>query len=172
MVQHPNLRAFLQGYLVHCLTDEIDLESMLYRRFPFNLLKGKLSSKQVAALLELFYLESVTLEKKLSGGYNVILQDLGIDEAHVETFVQAATQYLSSPSLASGISLAQQLGMLDDNRVAQYLTAAEQFQKRWIQKKVLLFSLRAGKISKQIVASVRDKLDIWEKSFELNQPDC
>ena len=154
MLQYPHLKAFLQGYLIHCLTDEIDLTAILYRRFPFSLLKGKLSARQVAVLFELFYLENVTLNKTLSGGYNAVLAEMGISETQAETFVQAVTQYLSSPSFVAAISLAQQLGMLDDRRIDRYLAEAEQFQKSRIQKNCLFFCIRTGKMSRQIVAAV------------------
>ena len=154
MVQYPNLRSFLQGYLVHCLTDQIDLASILYHCFPLNLLKGKLSPKHLVVLLEFFYLENVTLNKKLSGRYNAVLEEMGVNETHVQTFVQVVTKYLSSPSLVTGISLVQQLGILDDSRIEEYFAAAERFQKSWIQKNLLFLSLRIGKISEQITSSV------------------
>lgn len=161
MEQYPNLRAFLQGYLVHCLTDEVDLETMLYRQFPLNLLKGKLTARQIVVLLELFYLENVTLEKKVSGDHNAVLAELGIDKAVVETAAQAITRYLSSPSWVSSVSLAQELGMLGDSRIDKYLTAAEQFQTRRIWKKLLFLGLHRVKITDQVVAAVREKLQVY-----------
>ncbi len=165
MVQHPNLKAFLQGYLVHCLTDEIDLEAIFYRRFPLNFLKGRLSSRQITVLLELFYLQSVTLKKTLLSDYNLVLAELGIEEAQSARFGLVVTRYLSSPSLDSGISLAQELGMLSDSRIDTYLAAADQFQKSRVQKYGLFFSLRTSKIHEQIVASVMDKVAAWEMTL-------
>ena len=56
--QYPDLQSFLQGYLVHCLSDEIELRQVFLQHFPFSVLKNNLSHQQIAAILELFFLSA------------------------------------------------------------------------------------------------------------------
>lgn len=51
--QYPHLKSFLQGYLVHCLSDEIDLGQVFFRHFPFSILRSKMSRQRMAVILEL-----------------------------------------------------------------------------------------------------------------------
>ena len=38
IAQYPHLKSFLQGYLVHCLSDEIPLGEIFYQHLPFSIL--------------------------------------------------------------------------------------------------------------------------------------
>ena len=72
-VQYPDLKSFLQGYSVHCLADEIDLEEVFDQHFPFSILKSKLSRQHLAVILELFYFENSKTNQEVSGAYNEVL---------------------------------------------------------------------------------------------------
>src|SRR6185503_5322806 len=52
MSRFPHLKSFLQGYLVHCLSDEIELGEVFFQHFPFSILKSKMSHQQLAVILE------------------------------------------------------------------------------------------------------------------------
>ena len=50
MIKYPEQKDFLQGYLVHCLTDKIEIRRILQKRFPFSLLQRKESLKIILPL--------------------------------------------------------------------------------------------------------------------------
>jgi hypothetical protein len=80
MSQYPQLKSFLQGYLVHSLSDEIELGPVFFQHFPFSVLKSKLSRQRIAVILELYYFEYEKVKKQLSGTHNEVLTRLGLSE--------------------------------------------------------------------------------------------
>ena len=157
--QYPQLKSFLQGYLVHCITDEIDLPQIIQQKFPFYLLKKELSTQQCSVILELFNIErEKPIRKSLSGRYNPILNELGISEKQVAIFAQEINQYITSPSFAALITLFQNLGLTSDGRTEKYRAAGLRFQRKWFQRNLIFFGLQAGKANKEIISKVKSLL--------------
>jgi hypothetical protein len=155
IVQYPHLKSFLQGYLVHCLSDEIELGHVFFQHFPFSILKNKMSRQQIAVFLEFFYFENEGVNKRLSGTYNEVLSELGLSEAVSTKFSQSVSQYAISSSPKSRLSdLFQLTGLENDSRIDKYMSAAKSFQKNWFLKNALFFEIRTGEISEQIVSMV------------------
>jgi hypothetical protein len=153
--QYPYLKSFLQGYLVHCLTDEIELEGVFFKHFPFSILKNKMSRQQLAVILELYYFETERISQRLSDVHNEVLTELGLREAQSARLSQSISQYAMSSSFESRITdLARLLGLENDSRIANYRIAAKRFQKNWLLKNGLLFGIKAGNISERIVFTV------------------
>jgi hypothetical protein len=153
--RYPHLKSFLQGYLVHCLSDEIDLGQVFFQHFPFSILKSKLSRQRIAVILELYYFENERVNKKLSGSHNAVLSELGLNETQSTKLSQSISQYAMSSSFESRITeLARLLGLENDSRIDKYMTAAKQFQKNWFLRNGLFFGIRTGKISEQLVSRV------------------
>jgi len=151
--QYPDLKSFFQGYLVHCLSDEITLRQVFLRHFPFSVLKSRLSYQQVAAILELFYFEHVKVSRNISGATNEFLQGLGLSETISTRFSQSIRQYAMSRSPKTTLpGLFQLLGLENDPRIIEYATAAQSFQKNWLLKNSLFLGIQTGKISEQIVS--------------------
>ena len=40
MLSYPEQKPFLQGYLVHCLSDTLNIAGIIHRKFPFRRQKG------------------------------------------------------------------------------------------------------------------------------------
>jgi hypothetical protein len=153
--QYPHLKSFLQGYLVHCLSDEIELKQVFFQNFPFYILKSKISRRRIAAILELFYFENEKVKNQLSGSYNEVMSELGLSETVSTKFSQSISQYVMSPSHESGLSnLFQILSLENDSRMDRYKAAAKGFQKNWLLKNALFFGTKTGKISEQIISMV------------------
>ena len=151
--RYAHLKSFLQGYLVHCLSDEIELGQVFFQHFPFSMFKSKMSRQQIAVILELFYFENERVNKHLSGTHNEVLSELGLSEAESTKFSQSISQYAISSSSQSRLSnLFQLLGLENDNRIDKYLTAAKSFQRNWLLKNALFIGIQTGKISEQIVS--------------------
>lgn len=153
--QYPQLKSFLQGYLVHCLSDEIDLGEIFFRHFPFSLLKGKMSRQQLTILLELFYSENEKVKVHVSGAHNEVLTELGLSERTSKKFSQSINHYVASSSPESRfIDLLQILGLENDSRVEKYVKAIQGFQKNWFLKNILFLALRTAGINQEIVSKV------------------
>lgn len=153
--QYPHLKSFLQGYLVHCLCDEIELGQVFFQHFPFSILRSIMSRQRVAVILELYYFENERVNKKLSGSHNEVLSELGLSEALSTKLAQSISQYAMSSSFESRISdLSRLLGLENDSRIDKYMAAAKSFQKNRLLKTGLFFGIRKGKISEQIVSMV------------------
>ena len=160
--QYPDLKSFLQGYLVHCLCDEIELRRVFLQHFPFSVLKKKLSYQQIAAILELFYFENGKVNKNISGRYNEFLYGLGLSETVSTMFSQSIRQYALSSSPESILpNLFQLMGLENDSQINKYVTAAQSFQKNWLLKNSLFLGIRTGKISEQIVSMAVSLYQQW-----------
>lgn len=164
--QHPHLESFLQGYLIHCLSDEIKLREIFFQHFPFSILKSKISRQQIAVILELFYFENEKVSKNLSGSHNEVLNELGLSEKLSTNFSQAISQYANSSSFEVRLSeLSRLLGLENDSRIDKYLVAVKSFQNNWLLKEGLFFGIRTGKISEQIVSIVAS---LYQKNKSTN----
>lgn len=153
--QHPHLRSFLQGYLVHCLSDELELEQIFFQHFPFFAFKDRMSRSKLAVILEFFYYENESINPDISVSHNEFLESLGITRTLSEKFSKSITQYSETSSsetrLLNSIKL---MGLENDSRVEKYVAAARSFQKNQLLKNSMFFGIRTGKISEQIVSTV------------------
>ncbi len=157
MVQYPDLRDFLHGYLVHCLCDELDLLQIIQHKFPFNLQKNALSKRQGAVILEFFNILRVkTPGIPLSGVNNTFLKTLGISDQEAVHFSGEANRYVTTPSLKSTVALYQGLGFTKNDLLEKYRMAATSFQKNWFQKNLILFGMQVGKVNEDIASSVKE----------------
>jgi hypothetical protein len=156
--QYPQLKSFLQGYLVHCLSDEIDLGQIFLQHFPFSILQRKMYRKQVAIILELFYLEHEKINVHISGVHNAVLTELGLSESLSTRFSQMINQYMSSPSHEARLLAMSQLLGLKSRRINKYMTVAKTFQRNWVLRCFLFLALRTGRISEEIISKVTSLL--------------
>jgi hypothetical protein len=152
--RYPHLGSFVKGYLVHCLTDYVDLARIFYRRLPFSVLKHTLTNRHLAVLLELFYRETQPASWPLSGTHNEVLDELGLSQAISARFARFAEQYARSTSRSSLWDMTRMLGLEHDSRIEKYVSAGKRFQSSGLLKNALFLGIRAGKIDAQIVSRV------------------
>jgi len=153
---YPHLKSFLQGYLVHCLSDKLNLPKIIYRKFPIYWQKNGLSSQRCSTILEFFNIVRVKpVRKSISGTYNIALNEMGISGEQAAKFAQEINHYITSPSFASILTLYQNLGLASDGSIDKYRIAVQQFQRKWFQKNLIFFSLHVGKINREITSSVK-----------------
>ncbi|WP_291319185.1 hypothetical protein, partial [Desulfonatronospira sp.] len=151
--RYPHLRSFLQGYLVHCLCDEIELDRIFSSHFPFFIIKNKMTPKKSAVLLELFYLENKRVDFQISGTCNEFMQDLGLSRDLTDRFSRAISRYTALKSPQAGLGkLLQLLGLEGDPRINSYVASAESFQKSWLKKNILFLAIKAGGIHRSVVS--------------------
>jgi len=156
IIQYPDLQSFLQGYLVHCLSDQLNLSKIIHQRFQLSRQKNGLSTQQCVLILEFFNIILVkTARKPLSRTYNVALSKMGINEEQAAKFAKEINQYVTAPSLISILTLYQNLGLANNGRMEKYRIAVQQIKKKWFQKNLLFFALRVGKINQEVTSSVK-----------------
>jgi len=161
VAQYPELKDFLKGYLVHCLSDEIDFPKIMGQKFPFCLQKEELAPQHSSVIFEFFNIERVKPASiTLSGKNNTILKEMGVKDAHAAKFSQAVGKYIAAPSYAASVKLFQNLGFMNDSRVEKYRDAAAQFQNHWIRSNLIILGLQIGKAKSEIVTSVRAVLPV------------
>ena len=151
--QYPHLKSFLLGYLVHCLSDELDLSEIFCQHLPFSILRSKLSRQHIAVILELFYFEHEKVDAGISGMYNEVLSGLGVDEAVSNTLAHSIGQYLMVAPAGDRLSkLFRLLGSKNNTQIEKYVKAAVGFQENWLLRNALFLGIRTGKISEKIVS--------------------
>ena len=159
MDQYPHLKSFVQGYLIHCVSDQLEMPELMQRKFPLSWQKDKLSSRQCTVILELFnVLRTRPTVTSISENYNNILEDIGIGKDQSIIFSKEINQYLSTPSVKSLLSMYQKVGLANNGRIEKYQIAFQRFQKNWLRKNLILFGLHIGKINKEIASSVMSNL--------------
>lgn len=160
--QYPHLESFVQGYLIHCLTDEIELETLLYAHLPFSLLKRRLSRQHLVAILEFFYLEHENVNLEIANPYNAVLGGLGIHESDCTRFANGVNRYITHASFDASIAeLAQLFGLEDDHRIEKYVGAARSFQQKRLLKRALFLGIRASRITEILASQVSTRLQAF-----------
>ena len=152
--RHPHLASFVQGYLIHCLTDQIDLSRVFSRHLPFSVLKGKLSHQHLAVLLELYNLETQPASRPLSGTYNDVLCELGLSRSVTARYAQFAKQYAMPDGSPNLMELLHMMGLEHDSRIEKYIAAGKSFQQSRLLKQALFLGIRAGRIDQRIASRV------------------
>lgn len=148
--RYPHLHPFLQGYLVHCTLDEIDLSRVLGAAFPINLLghllRKKFSSQEMAVLVELYYLKTAHLVGEISGAANEMLVGMGITSDQTRDFAAAARDYLSSPSFDTAFAAFRRMGLIEDARVERYLNAYQSLYKNPLLLNLLFLAVKNARL--------------------------
>jgi len=151
----PLNKSFLQGYLVHCLADEVDLKVIFGRQLPFLLFKRQLYRSRLAIILEMYHFEQQGVDRQVSGRYNPVLAELGLSEAVCTKFAQSMNIYMKEPTPEGRFStLFKMMGMVDEGKENSYKSAAERLQKNTLLKGAMFAGIRYGKICEKIVAEV------------------
>lgn len=157
--QYPHLKPFLQGYLVHCVSDLIDLSKIIRSNFPFIWQKEELSSQQCTVILELLNILRIkSVRKSLSDKYNIVLSELGIGEEQAKRFALEMSCYLSSPSFVSLVALYQNLILINNGKLEKYNLTVQRLQQNWLRRNIIMLSLHVGRINEEITSMVKSIL--------------
>ena len=152
---YPQLKDFLRGYLVHCLSDDINILHIIKRKIPYKFQKNGLTKRQGTIILEFFNILRVKPAKvPISGGNNAFLKSLGIGDQIAAKYTKEINRFVTSPTIRSTLNLYQVLGFAGDDVFERYKKAAVVFQKNWLQKNLILFGLQVGKVNIEIASSV------------------
>jgi hypothetical protein len=158
ITRYPHLKSFLQGYRLHCLMDEINLQEEVGKVFPLNvinwLFNGKITQQQITMLVELYFTQTVKTNLSINGGQNEVLAELGIQSSQTDLFLSAMQAYIHSPCLDTSYSTFQRLGIVNNSSIDRYMGAARNIQKSTLLRSLLLLGVKNAKLPRHAVAQV------------------
>lgn len=156
---YPDLRAFLSGYQVHLLIDEVDIAQLVSAAFPLNLLpmllRKQISRSQMTMLVEINYLQSGAEGKKLAGEHNAVLEGLGITVEQTRQFQQALQAYFEARTFEAALNAFQKIGMVDNSRLEKYLSAYQTMQGRPALRRLFMLGVRNARLDARVSEHVR-----------------
>jgi len=154
MDKYPDLNAFMKGYLVHCLTDLVDLQALLTQRILFRPILRSLPHQFVPVMLESYFIERTKLDIQLVAKPNDILTDLKIDDEDINEFSTVIKPFVSDPSFESALEFLKTLGH-SNPRIENYLNAARNFDGNILLKTVLFALSNLPKLKQHVVSEIR-----------------
>ncbi len=153
---HPELESFIQGYIVHCLADEVELWAVLEKRWFLRPFIRHLPLKLAPVILESYLVEKNPITVSISGQSNPMLQALGVNDNAIPPFRSLVEHLIHQPSFESVLHLFQTLGQANPN-LQKYLDAAEQFNRNKIGKKVLYSIINPPQLLRSVENFVREQ---------------
>jgi hypothetical protein len=153
--QHPRLRSFVLGYMLHCAVDELDLPELVLRRLPLRLLRGRRPRHLAPVLLDYYYMERARACGPVADASNSFLAELGIEEDDVRTFARQLNHFLAARSFDAGLELAQGLGLLGHPRLAQRLDAARRLERYPVLRRLLLMGISTSRLQREVARCAR-----------------
>ena len=159
LIQYPDLKDFLNGYLIHCLTDKLSIKKIIRKRFPFILLKSRITKSNSAIILEFLNIWiSKPFDETISQKNNPVLKEIGIDNKDVEKFTLEINKYIKFRSTEYSFMLYQNLGFTQDKRLERYKKLHEQWQRSWFKSNVKLLTPQLRKVNGDIAQAIKQKL--------------
>ena len=153
---YPQLKDFLMGYLVHCISDQLSLRGIVRGKFPFILVKNRITKNNCSIILEFLNIELLKpVHNSLTGENNFILSKLGINNEQATKFINEINKYINSPSYSTSITLYKNLGLLGHFRIEKYQTAVQLWQNVWFLKNLILIGLQLRKINQELAVMVK-----------------
>jgi hypothetical protein len=150
IVRYPHLKSFLLGYRVHCILDQVDVFQIVSKAFPFNVLKHmfrmNFSQQQITMLVEIFYLQTAIIFKKMAGNHNEVLNDLGITPEQTRMYYRAMQEYFDSHSFEVAISAFQRIKMIENADFEKYQNAYRLMKNRKVMNSILMFSIKNARL--------------------------
>ena len=159
MIKYPEQKDFLQGYLVHCVTDKIEIRRILQKRFPFSLLKKRITKNNSSLILEFFNVEILKpVRKIIMGKSNPILTEIGIGNKEILKFSQEIDNYIKNLSSKSSFLLYQNLGFAQDRKLEKYKKLQNKWQESWFKNNFKLLGPLIRRVNWEIASLVREQI--------------
>jgi hypothetical protein len=151
---YPDLDSFIKGYLVHCLTDLVDLHALLNQRILFRPILQSLPHQFMPVMLESYFIEHSKLDIQLSARPNNVLTDLKISDEHISIFSTMINPFVADPSFESALEFLKTLGH-GNPRIEEYINTARNFDGHTLLKSVLFALSNIPKLKQQVVSEIR-----------------
>jgi hypothetical protein len=161
MTQHPHQMPFLQGYLVHCLTDQLNLKRIIRQKFPFNLVSNRITRGNSSILLEFLNIELLKpIKISLSGKNNQILKEAGIKDNLAIKYAQEINKYINTLSLTASFNLYNELGFENSKKIEKYSGMVKRWQSSWFKNNLILILPQLKKLNKEIATLLQSKIHL------------
>jgi len=152
--KYPHLESFVQGYVVHLVTDLLKFRALLQQRallWPVWLLfSGRVST----LLLETYFLEQMPRPFVFSGLPNPILRELGISDESARAFAELLRPLACAPAVQTELAFLRALRP-GSRRVEMYARLVS-FAERHPLWTPLLFRLTGmARLNQQMAAALR-----------------
>lgn len=152
--KYPELDSFIKGYLVHCLTDFVDLQALLKQRILFRPILKSFPHQFVPVMLESYFIEHTKLDIQLLPKPNNMLNDLKINDEHISIFSTLIKPFVTNPSFQSALEFLKILGH-GNPRIEKYGNAARNFDGNTILKSALFKLSNIPKLKQQVISEIR-----------------
>jgi hypothetical protein len=156
--KYPHLESFVQGYLVHCLTDLVDLKELFAQRILFRPVMKRVAGPFLPVLVETYSIERKRLKVEIDSQPNEMLRDLGIADAASEKFAGIIRDYTSAQTAEAAFELILSLNMEKRGaNVEKYMDAARAFARNPIIKPLLFALANLEKLNRQALEQIRSQ---------------
>jgi len=153
MSKYPESDSFIKGYLIHCLTDLVDLHALLNQRILFRPILQSSPHQFVPVMLESYFIEHTKLDIQLLAKPNNILTDLKINDEHISIFSAMIKPFVINPSFESALEFLRTLGQ-NNPRIEEYVNAARSFDGNNLLKSALFTLSNIPKLKQQVVSEI------------------
>ena len=154
MNKYPELDSFIKGYLIHCLTDLVDLHALLNQRILFRPILKSAPHQFVPVMLESYFIAHTKLDIQLLAKPNNILTDLKINDDHIRMFSTMIRPFVTNPSFESALEFLNTLGRGNPG-IEKYINAARNFDGNILLKSVLFTLSNIPKLKQQVISEIR-----------------
>jgi len=151
--KYPQLKSFVQGYLVHCLSDHVDAIAILNQRICLRPFLRRASRQFVSTVIEAYHIDHHPMQKQNALCSNAMLSDLGIDAGDIEIETKTMGPYLAKPTLAANLAYMKS-GQNPGSRY--HAQEAERIQTNPLIKPIWFGLANFEDFTNQVISQVRE----------------
>ena len=150
--KYPHLESFIQGYLIHCLTDDVEVGVLLRQRVTLLPYLKLASTQFIATIIELFYIENYPVHRPVSGDANEMLTEIGILDKFIKAEFNILKPYLEKPCLEA-IYTYMESGV--NPRLQNYLEEIEGIKNDPLVRQLWFDLADLNRLNQQVVSQIR-----------------
>jgi hypothetical protein len=150
--KYPHLESFIQGYLIHCLIDNVNTRALLHTKILLRPFLQRASIQFISTIIEAFYIENMSIPKTISGNTNEMLDELGIHKEHIESEVCLMKSYLERPNFETNIAYVKSG---TNPGLKPFVKELESIQSNPLIKPLWFNLADFGKLNEEVVLQVR-----------------
>jgi hypothetical protein len=154
--KYPHLESFIQGYLIHCLTDLVDLHALFNERILFRPIMKRIPWVFLPVLLEAHTIEKKRWRVEIASSPNEMLRELVIPDTDSLKFAEIIHNYMAASTVGEAFKTILALnGEKASQRVEKYMNAARTFDENPIIKPILYALADLERLNRQVLEEIR-----------------
>ncbi len=151
--RYPHLRAFIQGYMVHILSDLVDVQGLVRQRPLMDLVLRQNGPKFAQNLIEEFYLTKKKLHKPVDIRHNEMLANLGISRETVAKEAVLMRPYLQTADYKIALTYLKTTG--NGKNSGRSMREIESLHNSVVLKPALFYLSGLDKLNRQVLLQIR-----------------